>query len=287
MHPEPYTVYLTPYFVYRLLFNEYNLKENIMGLNIIICIKSVVLDAPDGKVVRLLETTGLNPFDRSAIEMALRLREEMGGTITAISMGPESAAFALYEAKSMGVDRAILISDRDLAGSDTLATSRALAAAIKKFAPFDIVIFGARSSDSDTGQVGPQTAVLLDLPFITGVFDIKPKDQNFIVERGVDEFLETYEISVPATIAVHATAVQPRDVGLSGIQKAFGVESLEKVNLTDLEISKESVGNEGSPTKIVSLERVVRKKKCEFIAGTVEEQADELVRRLKETGHIG
>jgi len=258
-----------------------------MSLNIILCIKSVVLDAPDGRVVRSPETTGLNPFDRPAIEMALRLREEMGGNITAISMGPESAAFALYEAMSMGVDRAILISDRDLAGSDTLATSRSLAAAIKTLSPFDLAIFGARSSDSDTGQVGPQTAVQLDLPFITGVYDIKAKDSEIILERGIDEFIESFRISLPAALAVHAVAVQPRDVRLSGIEKAFGIESLERINLKDLDIPKETVGDDGSPTKIVSLERVVRKKKCEFISGTVEEQADELVRRLKETGHIG
>jgi electron transfer flavoprotein beta subunit len=258
-----------------------------MSLNIIICIKSVVLNAPDGRVVRLPETTGLNPFDRPAIEIGLRLKEEKGGTITVVTMGPDSAAFALYEAMSMGVDRAILVSDRALAGSDTLATSKALSAAIKKLQPFDLVLFGARSSDSDTGQVGPQTAVLLDLPFMTGVFDVKVKDADIVVERGVDEFLESYEISLPACFAVHSTAVQPRDVKLSGIEKAFGIASIEKMNLDDLKLPKEDVGDNGSPTKIVSLNRVARKKKCEFITGTVEEQADELVRRLKDAGHIG
>jgi len=258
-----------------------------MGLNIIICIKSVVMDAPDGKVVRLPETTGLNPFDRPAIEMGLRLREKTGGKITAVSMGPESAAFALYEAMSMGADSAVLISDRAFAGSDTLATSRALSAAIKRLRPFDLVLFGARSSDSDTGQVGPQTAVQLDLPFVTGVFDIKTKDSGVVVERGMDEFIETYEISIPAALAVHATAVETRDVNLSGIEKAFGNETLGKATMKDLDIPGDAVGDKGSPTKIVSLNRVARKKKCEFISGTVEEQVPELVRRLKESGYIG
>jgi electron transfer flavoprotein beta subunit len=258
-----------------------------MALNIIICIKSVVLTAPDGRVVRLPDTTGLNPFDRPAIEIGLRLKEEKGGTITVVTMGPDSAVFALYEAMSMGVDKAVLISDRALAGSDTLATSKALCAAIKKLQHFDLVLFGARSSDSDTGQVGPQTAVLLDLPFLTGTFDVKFKDADIVVERGVDEFLESYEISLPACLAVHATAVQPRDVKLSGIEKAFGITSIEKMNLGDLGLLKEAVGDDGSPTKIVSLNRAASKKKCEFIEGTVEEQADELVRILKETGYIG
>ena len=256
-------------------------------MNIIICIKSVVLEAPEGRVIRLPETTGLNPFDRPAIEMGLRLRENTGGNITAVSMGPESSAYALYEALSLGVDRAVLISDPALAGSDTLATSRALSAAVMRLRPYDLVIFGARSSDSDTGQVGPQTSVLLDIPFITGVFDIKAKDSGLVVERGVDEFLESYDIILPAAISVHATAVQPRDIKLSGIEHAFGAETFERINIKGLDIPKETVGETGSPTKIVSLNRVSKKKKCEFITGSVEEQADALVRRLREKGHIG
>jgi len=258
-----------------------------MGLNIIVCIKSVVLDAPNGRVVRLPETTGLNPFDRPAIEMGLRLRETMGGNITVFSMGPEASVFALYEALSMGADRAVLISDPALAGSDTLATSRVLSAAITKLKPFDLVIFGARSSDSDTGQVGPQTAMMLDLPFISGVYDIRAGEQAFVFERGVDEFLETYEARLPAAIAVHATAVQPRDAGLSGIEHAFGAGSLERMSLKDLGIPEDKVGEKGSPTRVVSLDRISRKKKCEFITGSVEEQADELVRRLRDSGYIG
>jgi electron transfer flavoprotein beta subunit len=258
-----------------------------MGLNIVICIKSVVLEAPDGRVVRLPETSGLNPFDRPAIEMALRLREESGGTITAISMGPESAAFALYEAMSMGVDRGVLISDRVLAGSDTLATAKVLAAAIKRLGPFDLVLFGARSSDSDTGQVGPQASVLLDLPFVTGAYDIKVKDSVIMVERGVDEFVEYFSLSLPSALAAHATVVQPRDAGLSGIEKAFGIKPFERLELKDLDIQGDQVGDKGSPTIVVSLNRVARKKKCEFIEGTVEEQAEALVLRLRTRGHIG
>jgi len=258
-----------------------------MTLNIIICIKSVVLEAPENKVVRLTETTGLNPFDRSAIEAGLCLRENAGGKITAVSMGPESSTLALYEALSMGIDRAVLISDPALAGSDTLATSRALSAAITRLKPFDLVIFGARSSDSDTGQVGPQTAVMLDLPFVTGVFGIQAGESDLVLERGVDEFNESYGISLPAAIGVHATAIQPREIKLSGIEHAFGSESIERINLKDLNLSRETVGEKGSPTKIVSLNHVSRKKKCEFIKGSVEEQADELVRRLRDKGYVG
>ena len=82
-----------------------------MGLNIIVCIKSVVINVPDGKVVRSSESCELNPYDRPALELALRLREERGGTVTAISMGPEVSVLALLEAMALGVDRSVLISD--------------------------------------------------------------------------------------------------------------------------------------------------------------------------------
>ena len=258
-----------------------------MSLNIIVCIKSVVLDAPDGRVVRLPEKCALNPFDRPALEMALRLREKTVGKVTAISMGPEAGSLALFEAMAMGVERAVLISDPALAGSDTLATSTALGAAIEKLKPFDLVMFGTRTSDSDTGQVGPQTAVRLDLPMVTGVYGVEYKDSGLTVERRTDEFIEEYEISLPGAVTVHPTAVQPRDSTLTGIETAFGSGTFEIMSLADLDLSADQVGERGSPTRVISMNRITRKRKCEFIAGSVEEQADLLVSKLKDSGHIG
>jgi len=238
-------------------------------------------------VVRLPETCALNPFDRPALEIALQLREEKGGKVTALTMGPEVGGLALYEAIAMGVDRAILISDPVLAGSDTLATSTALGAAVMKLEPFDLLLFGTRTSDSDTGQVGPQTGVRLDLPFIAGVYKLDYKDSTVIVDRRADEFVERYEVSLPAAISIHPTAVQPRDVSLSGIEKSFGEKVFGKMNLSDLGLSADQVGEKGSSTMVLSINKIRRKKKCEFITGSIEEQADELVRRFRERGHIG
>ena len=140
-----------------------------MAFHIITCIKAVATKTPANGISRTADTAELNPFDRIALERALALAEERNGTVTVLSMGPESCAFVLYEAMAMGADRGILLSDRRLADSDTLATSTALAAAIEKLAPCDLVIFGTRTADSDTGQVGPQTAVALNLPLVTGV----------------------------------------------------------------------------------------------------------------------
>jgi electron transfer flavoprotein beta subunit len=258
-----------------------------MSFHIIVCIKSVVLDAPNGLVVRLPETCALNPFDRPALEMALRLRDEYDGKVTVLSMGPESGAIALYEAMAMDVDRAVLVSDPALAGSDTLITSMILEAAIWKLKPFDLILFGTRTSDSDTGQVGPQTAMRLDLPLVTGVYSLAKKDSVLTVERRMDEYMEKYEVNLPGALTIHPSVAGVRDSTLMGIEAAFITRPFERLSLFDLGLSSDKVGESGSPTKVVSMSRISRKRKCEFITGSVEEQADNLVSRLKESGHIG
>lgn len=256
-------------------------------MKIIICIKSVVTSAPGGRVIRTADNCILNPYDRPAIEMALKLREENGGTLTAVTMGPETGSIALYEALAMGVDKAVLVTDRAFAGSDTLATSKTLAAAIEKLKPIDLVIFGARSSDSDTGQVGPQTAVHLNIPILTGVRSIDYIDSHIRVERIIDEFEEEYEMVLPGAVAIDPKAVDARDTALSMVEKAFRKDGFERLNLSDLELSTDGLGEKGSPTKMVSMSKIRKKHKCEFIEGSPEEQADELVNRIKAGGYIG
>jgi len=257
-----------------------------MGLNIIICIKSVIIDAPDGKYTRTAENCVLNPFDRPAIEVAISLRKEYGGSVTALSMGPEASESALFEAMAMGVDRAFLLNDRALIGSDTLATSIALGAAILKLRPFDLLLFGARTADSDTGQVGPQTSVGLDLPVVTWVTRIHQHNDRFQVTRRADGFLEEYAVNLPIALTVHPDAVKARDVGLAGIETAFQKEKVTHFNLQDIGLSPGDVGEVGSPTKVISLKRSVKKRECVLLAGTVEKQAADLLEALMKSGLI-
>jgi electron transfer flavoprotein beta subunit len=258
-----------------------------MGLNLIVCIKSVVINAPEGVVVRTIDNCELNPFDRPAIEMAVKLREEMGGKVTAVTMGPETGAVALREALALGVDRAVLVTDPAFAGSDTLATSKILAAAINRLKPFDLVIFGTRTSDSDTGQVGPQTAVHLGVPCVTGVNSLEFNKSGLVMERLIDEFTETFEMTMPGVLSIHPRALQPRDTELSEIERAFSMKTYDTMDLAGLDLTEEGLGEKGSPTKMVSMSKIKRKKKCEFIEGSPEEQAEELVKRLKTGGYIG
>jgi electron transfer flavoprotein beta subunit len=258
-----------------------------MNLNIIVCVKSVVVNAPDGRVVRSPESCELNPYDRPAIEIALNLREAYGGTVTAVSMGPESSEIALIETMALGVDRSILLCDPALAGSDTLATATALSAAIKKLTPFDLVLFGIRTADSDTGQVGPQTAVMLNMPLVTLAYSIECVENELLVERRADGFRDKLALSFPAMVTVHPGSVQPRDVGLHGIEAAFAAPKVEFWNLNELGLSLQQVGEQGSPTKVISLKRVKKVRKCKFLSGSAEEQAQDLARLFVDTGFVG
>ena len=255
-----------------------------MERHIVVCIKSVMLKAPVGRAIRNSETCDLNPFDRPVIEVALRMREAHGGTVTAISMGPDSCAFSLHDAIAMGVDRAVLLSDRAFAGSDTLATSTILAAALRRLESVDLVLFGARSTDSDTGQVGPQTAQLLDMPMVTGAVSIETAGEGLKVTRRSDGFEEVFEVAFPAALTIHPAAVRPRDAGLAEIATAYDSSAVEKWNLRDLELSPEQVGEPGSPTRVITLTRLKRERKCEFLPGKDEEQAESLMQRLVELG---
>ena len=251
-----------------------------MGIQIIVCIKSILANGMNERVVHSSDSRQLNPYDRPVLEAALRIREELSGTITALSMGPEPCAFALNEAMAMGVDRGVLLCDPAFAGADTLATSNALAAAIKKLSPFDLVLFGARAADSDTGQVGPQTAVLLDLPLVTGVHSVEPKDDGLIVERSADGFLDCFEVFFPAGLSIHSSANQPRDVGLLGIELAFEEREVKNWNLANLDLSANCVGEVGSATNVLGVSRVESVRKCEFLSGSALEQVDALINRL-------
>lgn len=256
-------------------------------MNIIVCIKAVSMTAGSRGALRSYDSVELNPFDRPVLETALSLREARGGTVTALSMGPESTVSILAEALAMGVDQGVLACDPALAGSDTLATSTALAAAIRKLSPFDLVLFGTQTADSDTGQVGPQTAVLLDIPLVGRVHSIEPGESGLQVERTADHFRERFDMLFPAALTIHPGAVQPRDIHLGRIGSVFEEQKVTFWDLNDLGLQPGEVGDAGSPTRVRSISRLAHQKKCEFLKGSPSEQADELMKRLNESGMIG
>lgn len=256
-------------------------------LHIIVCIKSVVVDAPRGKIVRTADKCALNPFDRPALEVALQLKERHGGSVTVLSMGPPTAEPTLREALAVGADRAVLLCDPALAGSDTLATSTALCAGVRSLAPFDLLLFGTQTSDSDTGQVGSQTALMLDLPMVTGAVKIDGTLDCLSVERKMDGFLEIYELTPPAALTIHSSAAAPRDPALGNIAVAFDEMPVETVSIRRLRLDPSLVGEAGSPTRVLSMKPIKKNRACRWIEGTPAVQADALVRQLVDAGLIG
>ncbi len=255
-----------------------------MTLHIIVCIKAVVSKAPRGRIVRTTENSRLNPFDLPALEAALQLKAQRGGTVTALSMGPPSSRIVLAEAMAMGADRAVLASDPALAGADTLATSAALAAAVGRLAPCDLVLFGTRTSDSDTGQVGPQTAVALDLPLVTGVHRFELTDAGLRVERTVDQWVETFEVDFPAALTLRPEAARPRDIALGGLAEAFDAGKVETLGLADLGLSPDRVGEAGSPTRVLSMQPIRHERRCRILKGDAGDLAEQLIRELTQKG---
>ena len=257
-----------------------------MSVHIVVCIKSVVKEAPKGVARRTPDNSELNPFDRPALEAALQLKETEGGTITALTMGPNVSREVLAEAQAMGVDRAVLISDGALAESDTLVTSKVLAAAVSKLPGTDLLLFGTRTADSDTGQVGPQTAALLDVPFVGSVKKISGNNKVWEMERTMDAWDEKWQVASPAAATIDPRAFEPRAVGLVGISTVYDRPVMEHWTLADLGLETEEVGLAGSPTRVAAMEKIKRQRKCDMIDGEPGVQIEQLIARLKKAGAI-
>jgi electron transfer flavoprotein alpha/beta subunit len=260
-------------------------------LNIIVCIKQV----PDTTEVKINPETGtliregvpsiVNPFDMYAIEEGLRLKEQFGGKVTIISMGPPQAKEALKEAVAMGADEAILLSDRAFAGSDTWATAYTLSQAIRKLGAFDVILCGKQAIDGDTGQVGPGIARQLNISQLTYVFKIRqldPQAHTVVVERLLEEGREVVETALPALLTVVKDINQPRYPTFLGIRRATKME-IPVWGAADLpEADAGRLGLKGSPTQVVKVfSPPKREGEVDIIQGnTVEETAAILADKL-------
>lgn len=256
-------------------------------MHIVVCIKSVIRSAPDGIGRRTPDNSELNAYDRPALEAALHLKAETGGVVTALSMGPPVGIDALAEAQAMGVDRAVLISDPALAGSDTLVTARVLAAGIQCLGPCDWVMFGPRSSDSDTGQVGAQTATVLGIPFVGGAMQMQPDGDHWRITRVIDDWEETWEVRPPAALTIDPRGFRPRPIALDGIARAYDHPEVQVWSLADVGLPVERVGLGGSPTRVSGLKKVVRDRTCRMLEGEPQDQVEALIEYLTTRGIIG
>ena len=193
----------------------------------------------------------INPYDRRAISEAVRKRNESGGEVVVVTMGPPQAKESLAEALAMGADRAVHIQDSRLAGSDTLVTAMVLAAAAKEIG-FDILLCGQSSTDSETGQVGPEIAEFLGIPCATAVRKLEYLENRLRVSCETDDGLAVLDLPIRCVLTTAERLIKPikvKDVDLT----AFANGRIQQLTLDDLELDTERVGLAGSPTWVDSI----------------------------------
>ncbi len=267
-------------------------------MKILVCMKQVpdtsevTLDPVTNTLIRKGVRSIINPDDKAGIEAALTLRDEIGNSeVIVVSMGPTQAEIALREALAMGCDEAYLISDRKFGGSDTLATSTILAAALKKIG-FDLIITGRQAIDGDTAQVGPQIAEHLGIPHVSYCEEFSYDDdvdagKSMIVLRQFEDRYHKIRVKFPCLLTAISGYKEPRYLTVAGVFDAdkkeirrFGYEELK--NLLD----ESCIGLKGSPTKVVKSYTKEQKSQGTVLKGLTNNEAVEaIMARLKE-GHI-
>ena len=257
-------------------------------MNIVVCLKQVPgttkvkIDPQTNTLIRQGIENILNPFDTYALEEGVRLKERCGGKVTAVSMGPPQAEEMLREALGSGADEAILLSDSAFAGADTWATAYTLSKAIDKLEQCDLIICGRQTIDGDTGQVGPELAEILGLPFVAYVSKIEEiGDQCIRVRRMIEEGYEVIEMSLPAVITVVKEINVPRLPSLRGLARAKSA-TIPVWTVEELGADKNMVGLSGSATRVVKIFFPQRVCHSEILQGDLESQVDTLVDKLRE-----
>ena len=259
-------------------------------MNIVVCLKQV----PDTTAVKIDPKTGtlirdgvpsiINPEDKHALEAALTIKDNNGGKVTILSMGPPQAQNALREALCMGADEAILITDRAFAGADTLATSKTLAGALKKL-EYDIVFAGRQAIDGDTAQVGPEIAEHLDIPQVTYVQDVKVEEDGLLVNRALEDGYELIKVQTPVLLTAIKELNEPRYMKVQYIFDTANKE-IQIWSADDIDVNKEELGLKGSPTKVKKTMTKETNGAGEIINEVPKEAAKYVLAKLKEKHYI-
>ena len=225
----------------------------------------------------------INPFDLLGINMAVDLKDGDADSVVALSMGPPNAAEGLTQCYALGADRAVLLSDRALAGSDTLATAQALSLALQRESP-DLIVCGRNSSDAETGQVGPEVAELMGLPHVSNVrkLEIDRAANRITVERATDEGYQVLQCPLPAVVCVTEGAGQERYPGREEMAEAE-TKTVEQLTCADLTDDLSLFGLEGSPTWVEDI-RLVEPDRLGVVIRdeTPEEAARQIAEHLRE-----
>ncbi|MEE2926331.1 MAG: FAD-binding protein [Chloroflexota bacterium] len=231
-------------------------------MKIVVCVKYVPVvariqfDYENKTIIREGVPSEVNPFDMLGLVRAVELKSAPDDQVVVLCMGPPQARDGLLECLALGADRAILLTDRALAGSDTLATARALSLALKKEAP-DLIICGRNSADSETGQVGPETAELMDIPHVGQVskLDLNADSNTIVTERLTDEGYQVIECPLPALVCVTEGVAEETFPNREQLAEAE-TKPLQEVTCAQLSPDSSQFGAEGSPTWVEEIRLV-------------------------------
>lgn len=241
----------------------------------------VKLDPKTGNLNREGVESIMNPLDANAVEAALTLREEHGGTVVAISMGPPQAEDVLKKALAMGCDEAVLLSDRAFGGADTLATGYVLAKAAEKIGDYDLLLFGRHASDGETAQTGPVVAAFLGVPQITLASSLSVEDGWAVAQRTTEDGTETVRAKLPALVTVCGEINEPRYATPINIMKAMK-KPRQVWDHEALQADVAKCGIPGSPSVTKRLfEPVHAQLDTEFFTGDTDEMAKQFVDMLE------
>lgn len=263
------------------------------NMRIVVCMKPVpdpkywnrlALDPSTGTLVRSGIPGTINPLDRNALEEALRLRDAHGGEVILVSMAPLDAEPVIKEALAMGADRAVLLSDREFAGSDTLGTAYVLSEAIRRLGEVDLLLCGDETIDGGTAQVSAQLAEFLGVPNLMHVSSVEvTTDQQWLVRSRFEHGTVVVQVTSPVVLSVIKEINEPRYVTLMNVLEAEQKE-MHVWTAQDLDLSEPWAGLEGSPTQMAELFAPERKSMAEMIPGDPREQATKLADRLHRLG---
>ena len=262
-------------------------------MEILVCIKQVPgsnkveVDPVTGVLKRNGADSKMNPYDLYALECGMKLKEQYGGRVSVITMGPPPAATIIREAFAMGADEGAWVSDRAFGGADVLATSYTLAQGIKKMGKFDVIICGLQTTDGDTAQVGPEVSEALDIPCVCNVAKIdKVEDNAIFVDMEMAHEFEQLKVQFPCLITVKKDILQPRLPSYK-LKKATEKREIAVYALKDMEDQdKNHYGLSGSATQVQRIFPPVSDKEQETWTGSGAELADKLHGKLKQLKFI-
>lgn len=262
-------------------------------MDIVVCVKRVpdlsevdVEIDPSGKHIRTEDLTYvLNDWDRFAIEEAIRLRDEHGGSVTVLTVGDQDSEDVLRRALAMGADRAVRLGDPSFAGADAVIVARILHAAVSSM-PFDLVLTGSVSSDSGSGLVGGMLAGMLDLPQVALATSIAVDGGTARVQHEVEGGMERIvDVDLPALVSVQTGINEPRYVSIRGIRKVAGVE-IPVRTAADLGLAPDRLGDAARWVRVEDVARPPTGEAAELLEGSTEAVVDQLIERLRQHGGL-